>query len=679
MKNKALPIAPLFTAWTEFERDDLKRGPSRYAELLRTLEVKVQLYHLEPYTVTLAAEFATFSPHLNEEERAALTLLILTTLIDLSQGSTRTPTTGPIAFNHIRSIYTTLCGVDAAPLLQISRHFLDQERGQEVIGREEESYKPLLLINGFIYHQRLYQIEQRLAKLIAPRLKSQNGTTDEQDVLNEIMTELKNRPEVSKSGQVITLSNEQEKAVRLALSAPLCLIAGGPGTGKTSILVALLRGLLRKGITSTDIALAAPTGKAAWRIGESIRKGLYSLHNPSTLDQQLCAQIPLPQTLHRLLGFQPINGRYTKHKNAPLDAKVVIIDESSMIDLYLMERLVNALSVHTRLILLGDSDQLPSVSAGAAYRDLLQVGIQQTATLTKSYRMRADNPAGSAILSIARDVCNGKGICTVSYSDHAQLAIHAVNSKLSIVHKVSELIYQGVELLVIQKDQRGLLDEWSKRFVTGNTALMHLQQQTWYFPDGKCIEGDDFKAIDTLFKQSSQAKILCLTHNLETGVSRVNQRLHTRYAHALGQDHQWIRGEPIMMLMNDYDRQLFNGDQGIILHISIGGEPRDMFVFPTNDGGYRAFELDTLIGKVEYSYAMTVHKSQGSEFSHVTVLLPPIHLPLLTQELIYTAMTRSKQSVIFAGDPTLLTIQSMINRPRSSGLVDKITSLVRSS
>jgi exodeoxyribonuclease V alpha subunit len=398
-------LPSLDSAWSAFEREDLGRQPSRYELLLRELERRAPLFHLEPHLVGLAAELACFPEGLNDEEQAALTLLTLCTLIDLARGSTRTPCEGLAAYEHLKRLYEALAPQVAEPLLTITRRFLDQGGAPEVIGRVGDEYCPLLRVKDHLYHQRLYAVEGRLIESIQTRIRHQPNHP--QELIAAARADVEARPAILPSGAPIALSSEQGNALELAASRSLAMISGGPGTGKTSIVVALLRVLVRVGISIDAIELAAPTGKAAWRMGESIRNSLMLLRNPAPIEQALIENPPTPQTLHRLLAYHPRSGLFRRHRNAPISAEVVIIDESSMIDIYLMERLLGALKPETQLIFLGDAHQLPSVSAGAVFKDLLGALSDARCTLTQSYRMREDDPDGREILTFAQHIREG--------------------------------------------------------------------------------------------------------------------------------------------------------------------------------------------------------------------------------------------------------------------------------
>ncbi len=677
------PLPPLETAWSMFERDDLGRQSSRYVILLRELESRAPLFHLEPHLVSLSAEIAAFPEGLSEEERAALTLLTLCTLIDLARGSTRTPCDGMNAYQHLKQLYTSLAPDSAEVLLKITRRFLDDDGAPEIIGESAEDYTPLIRVDGYLYHQRLFAVEERLAININDRLRSKQRCEPLQ--ISGARVDVESRPAILPTengiGTPILLSEEQGTALELAAGSPMTLISGGPGTGKTSIVVALLRVLVRLGIPIDQIELAAPTGKAAWRMGESIRKSLSLLRDPQNDDRELMESPPIPQTLHRLLAYHPRTGLFRRHRNAPISAQVVIIDESSMVDIYLMERLFNALKDETQLIMLGDADQLPSVSAGAVFKDLLAALPQHRVTLTQSYRMREDDPNGRAILSFARYIREGiSDDSSVDSSaireDQATEDPHFMDKKGSFLirDQLTELTWRGVEVLEwSQSEQWAFLDLWANKYLFGDQRINDLRSYRWHFNEGRLVESEE-AMVNELFDHLTQAKLLCITQNLETGVHKVNDRFHRRFARFTQKDAPYLVGEPIMMLHNDYDRMLFNGDQGLVLWGQWGEEePRPLVVFPSMDGGYRAFEMEALVGRIEHSFAMTVHKSQGSEFDKVALLLPGQPLPLLSRELIYTAVTRSKTSVVIVGQAELLTAKILQHYPRSSGLQQRLS------
>ncbi|MCA9541446.1 MAG: AAA family ATPase, partial [Myxococcales bacterium] len=309
-----------FARFAELDRHD---PPTRLAALLRALEQTVGVFNVDAAVVALAAEPASLAADLDATERGALTLLALIALIDAQQGCTRTTAGGREGEAHLRARLEALLlpaeyiAGDPAPklvppLLTAMRALLDDPRAADVIGHAASDYRPLLHLDGHLYAQRLLVAETRLADRLRARLEGRapadaellpappNWTTtpafaDADAALADVLA----RP----AG--VALSTEQQAAVRRAVEAPLTLISGGPGTGKTSILVALLRVAVRRGVAPEAIALAAPTGKAAWRMGAAVRAGLDALAEPNATDARLIEECPQPQTLHRLLEYSP--------------------------------------------------------------------------------------------------------------------------------------------------------------------------------------------------------------------------------------------------------------------------------------------------------------------------------------------------------------------------------------
>ena len=655
--QRALPKPTPSGAWDRFEREDLKRGQSRYIELLRELERRAQLAQVEPYLVELAAELATFSPHLSEEERAALTMLTLATLIDQQRGSTRTPVDGRVGYEHLRELYQRLSPGGAEALLGLSRSLIDRGGAPEVIARHPDAHQPLLYLDGHLCHQRLFISERRLAEGLLARLQSGERSADVEGVIGAVISS----PPRRASGELMSLSSEQELALRLALSSPLTLISGGPGTGKTSIIVALLRAFARLGLDGDQVALAAPTGKAAYRMSESIREGLMGLtEGGEARDEQLRERSPSAQTLHRLLGYHFVTGRYRHHAQAPLEARVIIIDESSMIDTHLMERLILASPPDAQLILLGDADQLPSVAPGAVFRDLLSCAPERSVYLKTSYRMRSDQAAGRAILSFAQQIRDGEEVWD------AELGLSSTWARA--VDELDALRFSGLDILSCAPEERWrFIQLWMRRFTLGDERQRALRQRAWRL-EGLQICPEQVPELDELFELSARGRILCLTRDLETGVKRVNQASHELYCKRAGVSYPFVVGEPVMVLHNDYERGLYNGDQGLVLWVELGDTRRAMVAFPELSGGYQCYELEALSAQLEHSYAMTVHKAQGSEFEHIALLLPAHPLPILSKELIYTAVTRSKGSVTIVGDGAMLSLSALRQSARRSSL-----------
>lgn len=641
-----LPAPPADGAWSRFERLDRDRPIDPYVALLGALEETVAGFNLDRSAVRLAAELVALCPDADLDTRAALCVLVLTTLVDAGQGCTRTPVGGDIGRGHLRGRFHGLLAPAgwigdlpgdalATRLVEGVARLLADPAGPaaEIIGGPGD-FAPLIVDGDWLYHQRLLHAEGRLAERLADRMHQPDEPAPT-DALAAVVA----RP----AG--FALSPEQQAAVQRAAAAPLTLVSGGPGTGKTSIVVALLRTLVRAGVAPDDIALAAPTGKAAWRMGAAIRAGLDRLEEGGELDPadaRLIEAVPEPMTLHRLLGYSPGLDRFRHHAGDPLDARAVIVDECSMIDVFLMERLAAAVRADARLVLLGDADQLPSVAAGAVFRDALDA--LPSMRLTTSYRMRADDPAGRAVLTVARRLNAGAGV------EGLRASLDDGSTPWVEVETPRALTGQGVEHLPV--DGAGLvrfLGHWYRARVQGPPEIDALRTRSWPRAEGR-IDAEASAALDPLFRWLESARLLCLTRARDTGAHRTNERLHAFAAAHAGQpaERRFLAGEPVMMLHNDYDRGLFNGDQGVVLWVEADGRRQRAAVFPDLDG-YRVHPLATLEAHLEHAYAMTVHKAQGSEFDRVAIILPDDDLPLSSRELLYTGVTRSRTGVVLVG------------------------------
>ena len=237
----------------------------------------------------------------------------------------------------------------------------------------KDEYKPLLYIAPYIVHQSIYYCERELAIRLAALLSTRPEEQPNAEQLARALQDVIARP-VIVQGKRIMMSDEQCSVVSASARAGLTVISGGPGTGKTSIIVAIMRLMVRLGVDPSKIALTAPTGKAAYRMGECVSESLNRIEERDDVDRALLDAHLEPSTIHRLLGYSPDSGRFRHHRNNPLPAKLVIVDEGSMLDVTLMERLTNAIAPGARLILLGDANQLPSVAAGSVFRDLVPSG-----------------------------------------------------------------------------------------------------------------------------------------------------------------------------------------------------------------------------------------------------------------------------------------------------------------
>lgn len=513
---------------------------------------------------------------------------------------------------------------------------------------------PLVLWHSRLYLQRYYRYELRLAEQLRTMARIESlvpgrsggrplsvpGTGDTGPSLAcDYRTELD-----ACFGKRLETDSErdwQRQAAEMALTHPLALISGGPGTGKTSTVVRILGLLLSTLGPDLRIALAAPTGKAAMRLRESISRNREGLPFSETIREK----IPNTAcTLHRLLGVRRYSSTFRHNHVSPLPWDVVVVDEASMIDLAMMSKLVDALKPGARLVLLGDKDQLASVESGAVLADCIQALPDNTVTLQKSYRFNQE------ISAFARAVNENN-------SAAAWAMLNRENQQPAAVT---------------------LLHESMSDFIGSRYAR--------YMQEAMALQGED--DIRRLFQCLNRFRVLCATRRGAGGVEAINRQVEQDLAAQgfLSQPGQrdtgasmpggWYPGRPVMILNNDYSLNLFNGDIGICLpdRKSLSGpDPRTFKVwFEDEDGSLRGYQPYRL-PPCETVFAMTIHKSQGSEFGEVLVVLPQADSPLLTRELIYTAVTRAQTRVLIAGDQAIF--NAAVNRgvSRSSGLHEMLT------
>jgi len=566
----------------------------------------------------LAWQIGQLASGIDEATRRDLVILVARSLISGSQGSTR----------------MRLAAAEAALVRKVPA----------LVGVLGER-KPLIVEGEFLYHQRILVCEMRLAAAIKARA-AQPGA-DAQAVTAAVAdVAAESRP---------PLSDEQQAAVTAALGRRLAVVSGGPGTGKTTIALALARGLVRLGVPASELALAAPTGKAANRLQESFHAGLAALPAPSAADRALQSACPPAQTLHRLLGYSPTTGRFRHHQNYRLSARAVIVDEGSMVDLALMDRLLRALRDDAVLLLLGDADQLPSVDAGAVFRDLSSLAVR----LGRSFRTDQAQAAGRRISECAAAVRAGDGGRLVAL--------------LTPRPTTAELVFDGAEL-VPGKEREAVLERWHHDRIAALPEWNQFIAHEYVLgPEGFSPEDDD--RLTRLHARFARQRVLCVTRERPTGANPVNAFLHSLCA---GPGDELVPGEPVLVLHNDYERGLWNGDQGLILSVAQPGHAaRPMAVFRLSTPGtsaprWLAVSPGTLAEGLSLAYALTVHKAQGSEHDHVLLLLPDAPLPLLTRELLYTALTRARHSVVICGNADVLTAGVATSLTRSSGLADKL-------
>ncbi|MGX9789792.1 exodeoxyribonuclease V subunit alpha [Mycobacterium sp. MMS18-G62] len=446
---------------------------------------------------------------------------------------------------------------------------------------------------------------------------------EEQQVCDDILAMVKARPaQVSPDVERLFPKGfeEQRAAAKIALSQGLTVLTGGPGTGKTTT-VARLLALLASG-TRLRIALAAPTGKAAARLQEAVQLEVAKL-DPS--DQEALIGLHAT-TLHRLLGSKPdTSARFRHHRGNRLPHNVIVVDETSMVSLTMMARLLEAVRPETRLVLVGDPDQLASVEAGAVLADLVDgLGEAKVAALRTSHRF------GESIGELATAIRLGD-------ADRAIEVLRAGGDHIEWIEA---------------DDPRERL---RKVLVPHALALRTA-----------AVLGDESAALATL----DEHRLLCAHRRGQFGVQHWNRQVERWLTEATGEPiwSSWYAGRPVLVTANDYGLGLYNGDTGVAvlrdgaLRVVIGG------------AGETLRFATSRLADVETMHAMTIHKSQGSQADEVTVLLPPEDSRLLTRELFYTAVTRAKDRVRVVGSEAALRAAIERRAVRASGLAQRLRS-----
>lgn len=528
-------------------------------------------------------------------------------------------------------------------------------RGCNTVGRPGE-YKPLILDDGYrLYLYRYREYQHKLANFIKECIKDDELPVD----IPLLQRRLDSLFPEENAGEI----NWQRIAAFAALKNRFCVISGGPGTGKTTAVVKILCLVQELEYTHKKrIAIATPTGKAAARLQEIIKYSRETIDCPETIKESIPEKA---LTIHRLLRSIP-NSPYFKYtRGNPLPVDVLIVDEASMVDMALMAKLVLALPRHAKLILLGDKDQLASVEAGAALGDICNTAVIDN--FSKEFSQTLRDATGYNVK--ASEGANNKS----TFSDSIiQLKKNYRFGLQSGIYRLSMAVNNGDgdEALRLLKSEKFDDISWQKLpepNALGKTMKKHSMEGYSSY----------LRSEDTLnaLHMFDNFRILCALRNGYYGVRPINvlvEKALEEQGHIRLND-RWYARRPIMITRNDYSLRLFNGDIGIILpDPDKNGELRAFF--QGEDGVLKKF-FHLSLPEHETVFAMTVHKSQGSEFERVLLILPDIESPVLTRELIYTAVTRAKKGIEIWGNENVF--RSAVSRciDRSSGLRDELLSL----
>lgn len=651
-------LSPLGVACRELAEPGLEDA------LFQALVRGAARFDLGPEHVALARELVGWQPGLGEEERAALLLVALALLVGQGRGSTRVPVLGAEGGAWLSEVARELLPAPepgepappglalpaAASLVATAQALLRQPARLDQVLGSPGARRPLVLGGDWLSAARHEAEEAALGSALRARLAATPAPALDPARVEAGLARLRAHPARS-GGRELVLTAAQEEAVRRVAAGALTVITGGPGAGKTSVVVALLRLLCGLGLAPGEVALAAPTGRAAQRLGEALAGGLAGLAAPTTEEAALLRAAPVGVTLHRLLGWSPGRSEFLAGPGAPLPQALVVVDEASMIDLRLMARLAGAVRPEARLVLLGDADQLPAVGAGAVLRELADEDgppalRARTVRLGASLRVDPGDPGGAAILECAARVRAAEPAPGAPPPDW----LLALPARL----EPGELRGAGVELLPAPTGLEAFLLAWEARHLA---PLAPLAARTWRWGPG--FEPGELEALRALFRAHEASRLLCFTRVGRTGTRAVNALLHRQGLRARGlsprASEALLAGEPLLVVQNDHERGLWNGERGLALWVQReeGATPQLQAVFRRGEG-FEPHPLPLLQDRLERAWALTVHKAQGAEHDQVAVLLPERDGPALSREVLYTAITRARRSVVLVGAPELL-------------------------
>lgn len=538
---------------------------------------------------------------------------------------------------------------DIEPLNNISAPVIEQwlaNLKQSAMVGKPGDFAPLILDEGNrLYFHKYWQQEETLAKSLLARCVQNNNIDD--GLLREGLDRL-----FGVSGQ----PDWQKVAAAISVRNNLSVISGGPGTGKTTTVVrilALLAEQCRAGAEPFDVALAAPTGKAAARLKESIRGAKQGLDADETIKGLIPDEA---STLHQLLGARRYSSQFKFNENNVLPFQTVVLDEASMADQTMMSHLMKALSPNARLILLGDKDQLASVEAGSVLGDICFRADIKFSANTAEWLSKMGTSLPVEHIALKPNLMNDfVTLLTQNYrftskSGIGQLAqsINSGNTKesLSIIHSNQ---FNDINLTL---------------FNTHLELIKQLEQiaENYFIPFHKNIEPDG------IFERWQKFQLLAVHRRGPYGTQYLNRQieriLSTRQL--IPKHQEWYAGRPVIINRNDYTLKLYNGDVGICMP----DEKGELQVYFQQKDEIRAI-APARLSDYDSAYVLTVHKSQGDEFENVGLILPAKDSKVLSRELIYTAVTRARKSVEIIGPRNVLEWAIANKIKRSSGLADR--------
>jgi len=544
-------------------------------------------------------------------------------------------------------------GIDPVVCPELN-NWCKQLRETAVVGNPGE-YKPLILDDrSRLYLFRYWEYQEKLADSIRRRIHN----TDADIGIGPLKEELIRLFPFNEAEEI----NWQRIAAFTALRKQFCVISGGPGTGKTSIVATILALLLKQAeLERLRIALIAPTGKAAAKLQEAIRSMKTKLPCPNSIKEEIPEEA---STIHRMLGSIPDSPYFRHNAKNTLPVDVVVVDEASMVDLALMSKLIQALPLQARIILLGDKDQLASVEAGAVLGDICDTGTEHS--FSQDFCKNCKEVTGYTIHTQQNGAPESEiRDCIIQLEKNYRF------DSDSGIGAVSYAVNTGDGDRAIQRMKSGVYGDITWKNLPHPNDLPQVIKAPIIQGYGDYLRDRDPFEVFQVFERF---QILCALREGPFGVAALNivAEQILREEGLINPGMRWYPGRPVLITKNDYTLRLFNGDMGIVLSDPSANNELRVF-FPSPDGTVKKFHPFRL-PEHETVYAMTVHKSQGSEFDKVLLVLPDRESPVLTRELIYTSITRAKKNVEIWGNENVFRTAVSRYIERTSGLRDALWS-----
>jgi len=511
------------------------------------------------------------------------------------------------------------------PNTLISKYFIEVFRlrkqiiknNQQIFGYNDD-YKPVIISNNSFYFLRWFIYEKDINYFFQQRIHTSLKNKWPESIENILQLTITH----AKQASLFQLTSTQIDAIKLSLKNNLTVITGGPGTGKTTIIINILRALLyANNHNSLSIFLTAPTGKAASKLMQSILTATDNSDSKTLSAKQKLIDSKLPKssyTLHRLLHQKLKRRTYYSEREEKLDADVLIIDEASMIPIDIFVNITKAISNHCRIILIGDKNQLPAVNSISIFNNFI------------SNKDIYTDKSEEIIIKLTEAKRANKDI--------TELTTAIENSDIQWFKNFLNTCSNNnnySNYITFKNSQDHTINNILQNILNKNIKISYYEIDFFNKP-----QDEQNQFLNEIFTVFNSFKILCITNEGKYGVETINTLCKKLSKKGSDKYHM----HPIMITENDYQNSLLNGEQGIILRIKGEG----LKAFFATEKGYRSIALFKL-KSYNFSYAMTIHKSQGSEYQQILLVLPDEEIRIMTKQLIYTGITRAKENIIIYG------------------------------